>query len=69
MVRKVEVSEPGVTTGLVVTAREPARTHVLDRHLYGARGHMEHESNDPPLALQSARTSCHRIEANQVRLF
>src|SRR6266581_7812642 len=34
-----------------------------------ARCHMENESKDHKLYLKSERTSCHRFEANQVRLF
>ena len=39
------------------------------RGLYCARGQMENESKDHKLYLKSDRTSCHRFEANQVRLF
>src|SRR6195256_1117428 len=69
VVIKVEVSEHGVTTRFVVTDMEPARTQVLYRHIYCARGHMENEIKDHKLSLKSDRTSCHRFEANQVRLF
>ena len=69
MVIQVEVSEPGVNTRFVVTDMEQARTQVLYRQIYCARGHMENESKDHKLSLQSDRTSCHRFEANQVRLF
>jgi len=69
VVIKVEVSEQGVNTRFVVTDMEQARTQVLYRHIYCARGHMENESKDHKLYLQSDRTSCHRFEANQVRLF
>src|SRR5438105_4110639 len=69
VVIKVEVSEQGVNTRFVVTDMEQARTHVLYRHIYCARGHMENEIKDHKLSLQSERTSCHRFEANQVRLF
>src|SRR5712671_5028985 len=69
VVIKVEVSEQGVNTRFVVTDMEQARTQVLYRHIYCARGHMENESKDHKLSLKSDRTSCHRFEANQVRLF
>src|SRR5438552_10645729 len=69
VVIKVEVSEQGVNTRFVVTDMEQARTHVLYRHIYCARGHMENEIKDHKLYLKSERTSCHRFEANQVRLF
>ena len=63
------MSAQGVNTRFVVTDREQARTQVLYRHISCARGHMENESKDHKLSLKSDRTSCHRFEANQVRLF
>ena len=52
-----------------MTDREPARTQVLSRHISCARGHRENERKDHKLSRQSDRTSCHRFEANHVRLF
>jgi Transposase DDE domain group 1 len=69
VVIKVEVSEQGINTRFVVTDMAQARTQVLSRHISGARGQMENEIKDHKLYLQSERTSCHRFEANQVRLF
>ena len=69
VVIKVEVSAQGVNTRFVVTDREQARTQVLYRQIYCARGQMENEIKDHKLYLKSDRTSCHRFEANQVRLF
>jgi hypothetical protein len=69
VVIKVEVSDQGVNTRFVVTDMEQARTQVLYRHIYCARGQMENEIKDHKLYLKSERTSCHRFEANQVRLF
>lgn len=68
VVIKVEVSEQGVNTRFVVTDLEHARTQVLYRQLYCARGQMENEIKDHKLYLKSDRTSCHRFEANQFRL-
>jgi len=68
VVIKVEVSEQGVNTRFVVTDMEQARTQVLYRHIYCARGQMENKIKDHKLYLKSERTSCHRFEANQVRL-
>ena len=68
VVSKVEVSEPGVNTRCVVTKMEPARTQVLSRHMYCARGQAENESKDHKLSLKSDRTSCHRFAANPLRL-
>jgi hypothetical protein len=47
---------------------EQARTQVLYRHIYCARGQMENKIKDHKLSLKSERTSCHRFEANHVRL-
>src|SRR6266496_1472463 len=69
VVIKVEVSDQGVNTRFVVTDMEQARTQVLYRHIYCARGQMENKIKDHKLYLKSERTSCHRFEANQVRLF
>jgi hypothetical protein len=65
----VEVSEPGVTTRFVVTDMEQARPQVVYRQLDCARGQAENESKDHKLSVKSARTSCHRFEANQLRWF
>ena len=69
VVIKVEVCEQGVNTRFVVTALEQARTQVLSQHIYWARGQAENESKDHTLSLKSDRTSCHRFEANQFRVF
>jgi DDE family transposase len=69
VVIKVEVSAQGVNTRFVVTDMEHARTKVLYRQIYCARGQAENEIKDHKLYLKSDRTSCHRFEANQFRLF
>src|SRR4029434_11162117 len=69
VVIKVEGSAQGVNPRCVVTDMEPARTQVLSRHISCARGHRENERKAHKLSLQSERTSCHRFEANHVRLF
>ncbi len=69
VVIKVEVSEQGVNTRFVVTDLEQARTKVIYRQLYCARGQAENEIKDHKRYLKSDRTSCHRFEANQFRLF
>jgi hypothetical protein len=69
VVIKVEVSDQGVNTRFVVTDLEPARTKVLYQQIYCARGQAENEIKDHKRYLQSDRTSCHRFEANQFRLF
>ena len=68
VVIKVEGSEQGVNTRFVVTDLEQARTQVVYRQLYCARGQMENEIKDHKRYLKSDRTSCHRFEANQFRL-
>ena len=69
VVIKVEVSDQGVNTRFVVTDMEDARTKVLYQHIYCARGQAENEIKDHKRYLKSDRTSCHRFEANQFRLF
>jgi len=66
---KVEVSEQGVNTRFVVTDMEQARTQVLYKQIYCARGQAENELKDHKRYLKSDRTSRHRFEANQFRLF
>jgi len=65
---KVEVSDQGINTRFVVTDLEQARTKVLYQRISCARGQAETEINDHKLSLKSDRTSCHRFEANQVRV-
>jgi hypothetical protein len=69
VVIKVEVSDQGVNTRFVVTDMEQARTKVLYQHIYCARGQAENDIKDHKRYLKSDRTSCHRFEANQFRLF
>ena len=69
VVIKVEVSEQGVNTRFVVTDLEQARAKGLYRQIYCARGQAENEIKDHKRYLKSDRTSCHRFEANQFRLF
>jgi len=68
VVIKVEVSEQGLNTRFVVTDLEQARTKVLYQKIYWARGQAENEIKDHKLYLKSDRTSCHRFEANQLRV-
>ena len=59
----------GVNTRFVVTDLEQARTQVVYRQIYCARGQMENEIKDHKRYLKSDRTSCHRFEANEFRVF
>jgi hypothetical protein len=47
----------------------PSRAKVLYEKVYCARGRMENLIKDMKLYTRSDRTSCHRWEANQFRLF
>ena len=69
VVIKVEGSDQGVKTRFVVTDMEQARTKVLYQHIYCARGQAENEIKEHKRYLKSDRTSCHRFEANQFRVF
>src|SRR5213593_2326996 len=69
VVIKVEVSDQGVNTRFVVTDMEHARTKVLYQHIDCARGQAENDIKDHKRSLKSDRTSCHRFETNQYRLF
>jgi hypothetical protein len=69
VVIKVEVSDQGVNTRFVVTSMEQARTQVLYRKISCARGEAENDIKEHKGYLKSDRTSCHRFEANQFRLF
>jgi hypothetical protein len=68
VVIKVEVSEQGVNTRFVVTDLEQARTKVLYQKIYCARGEAENDIKDHKRYVKSDRTSCHRFEANQLRV-
>jgi Transposase DDE domain group 1 len=69
VVSTVEVSDQGVTTRCVVTDMAHARTKVRYQQMEWARGQAENERQDHKRYLQSERTSWHRFEAKQVRLF
>jgi Transposase DDE domain group 1 len=64
----VEVSEQGVNTRFVVTAREHARTKVLSQKISWARGPAANARKAHQLDLKSDRTSWHRFEAHQFRV-
>jgi hypothetical protein len=68
VVIKVEISDQGVNTRFVVTDLEQARTKVLYRQIYCARGEAENDIKDHKRYLKSDRTSCHRFVANQFRV-
>ena len=68
VVARVEATSKGCDVRFVVT-NLPARAKVLYEKVYCARGRMENMIKDHKLYTKSDRTSCHRWEANQFRLF
>jgi hypothetical protein len=66
---KVEVNEKGTNVRYVVTDIRDYRTKQLYETCYCQRGSMELRIKDHKTYLKSDRTSCHRFEANQFRLF
>jgi len=68
VVARVEATSRGCDIRFVVT-NLPGRAKVLYEKVYCARGRMENMIKDHKLYTKSDRTSCHRWEANQFRLF
>jgi hypothetical protein len=66
---RVQVSEKGADVRYIVTSFQEAGAKYLYEVVYCARGKMELMIKDHKVALKSDRTSCHRKEANQFRLF
>ena len=66
---KVEVNEKGTNVRYVVTNIRDYRTKQLYETCYCQRGSMELRIKDHKTYLKSDRTSCHKFEANQFRLF
>ncbi len=66
---KVEVSDEGENIRFVVTNLEINRNQWIYETVYCGRGQMENYIKDHKLFLHSDRTSCHKFEANQFRLF
>ncbi len=68
VIARVEASAKGTDARFVVT-NLPGRAKVLYERVYCARGRMENMIKEHKLYTKSDRTSCHRWEANQFRLF
>jgi|TARA_B100000315_G_scaffold179209_1_gene167900 hypothetical protein len=68
VVARVEATSKGCDIRFVVT-NLPGRAKVLYEKVYCARGRMENMIKEHKLYTKSDRTSCHRWEANQFRLF
>jgi Transposase DDE domain group 1 len=66
---KVEVSEKGDNVRFVVTNLKLSRQAYIYETIYCGRGQMENYIKDHKLFLHSDRTSCHKFEANQFRVF
>jgi hypothetical protein len=66
---KVAVSSKGTDLRYIVTDMHEYRTQKLYELGYCSRGKMELYIKDHKTYLHSDRTSCHRWEANQLRLF
>ncbi|MFQ6019083.1 MAG: IS1380 family transposase [Kiloniellaceae bacterium] len=65
---RVEATAKGSDIRFIVT-NLPGRAKVLYEKVYCARGRMENMIKDHKRYTRSDRTSCHRWEANQFRLF
>ena len=68
VIARVEATSMGSDIRFVVT-NLPGRAKALYEKVYCARGRMENMIKDHKLYTRSDRTSCHRWEANQFRLF
>jgi hypothetical protein len=66
---KVEVSDEGENIRFIVTNLQTPRNAWIYETIYCGRGQMENYIKDHKLFLHSDRTSCHRFEANQFRVF
>ena len=66
---KVEVSDEGENIRYIVTNLQTPRSAWIYEKIYCGRGQMENYIKDHKLFLHSDRTSCHRFEANQFRVF
>ena len=68
VIARVEATSKGSDIRFIVT-NLPGRAKVLYEKIYCARGRMENMIKEHKLYTRSDRTSCHRWEANQFRLF
>jgi hypothetical protein len=68
VIARVEASEQGCDTRFIVT-NLPGRAKHLYEKVYCSRGKMENLIKEHKLYTKSDRTSCHRWQANQFRLF
>ncbi len=66
---KVETSDLGNNIRFIVTNMDQCKAKQLYEEIYCARGKMELYIKEHKTYLKSDRTSCHKFEANQFRLF
>jgi hypothetical protein len=66
---KAEVGEEGENIRFVVTNLKTPRHAWIEETIYCGRGQMENYIKDHKLFLHADRTSCHRFDANQFRVF
>jgi len=69
VVCKIEVNEKGRNVRFIVTDMNGKWPERMYNESYCGRGRMENFIKDHKAVLHSDRTSCHRFEANQFRLF
>lgn len=69
VIARVEATPMGSDVRFIVTNIIGSRAKHLYTKVYCARGRMENLIKEHKLYLRSERTSCHRWEANQFRLF
>jgi hypothetical protein len=66
---KAEYNEKGPNTRFIVTNLENAHRRMIYQTIFSGRGSMELMIKEHKNHLRSDKTSCHRFEANQFRLF
>ena len=69
VVVKVEMNDKGLNVRFISTDMFQAKAKRLYEDIYCARGKMELMIKEHKTYTKSDRTSCHRFEANQLRLF
>lgn len=69
VVAKVEMTEKGLNTRFISTDMMEGKAQMLYEEIYSARGNDELYIKEHKTYTKSDRSSCHRFEANQFRLF
>lgn len=69
VIAKIEYTDKGLNLRFVVTDLREFRTQQLYEKGYCGRGRMELNIKDHKTYLKSDKSSCHKFEANQLRLF